>query len=181
MINTTVERFKTLEENSQIKCKSAIKSFIRTYPFVAAVTPYKSTEWEMLYTFFILLVHKLPKLKGEDFTKGLEECIDMEQVQVSKMAEHSIMLENLNTEIAPIPVGSGQGGKHEPEMAKLSDILDQFNDIHWLNVENVKQQIDSLPDKLVQDENFRQCCQKTATERPHNNRRSVRHLPSSFR
>lgn len=154
VINTTVERFKTLEENSQIKCKSAIKSFIRTYPFVAAVTPYKSTEWEMLYTFFILLVHKLPKLKGEDFTKGLEECIDMEQVQVSKMAEHSIMLENLNTEIAPIPVGSGQGGKHEPEMAKLSDILDQFNDIHWLNVENVKQQIDSLPDKLVQDEIF---------------------------
>lgn len=154
VINTTVERFKTLEENCQIKCKSAIKSFIRTYPFVAAVTPYKSTEWEMLYTFFILLVHKLPKLKGEDFTKGLEECIDMEQVQVSKMAEHSIMLENMNTEIAPIPVGSGQGGKHEPEMAKLSDILDQFNDIHWLNVENVKQQIDSLPDKLVQDEIF---------------------------
>lgn len=154
VINTIVERFKTLEESCQIKCKSAIKSFIRTYPFVAAVTPYKSIDWEMLYTFFILLVHKLPKLKGEDFTKGLEECIDMEQVQVSKMAEHSIMLENQNTEIAPIPVGSGQGGKREPEMAKLSDILDQFNDIHWLNVENVKQQIDSLPDKLVLDENF---------------------------
>ena len=39
-------------------------------------------------------------------------------------------------------------------MAKLSDILDQFNDIHWLNVENVKQQIDSLPDKLILDKNF---------------------------
>lgn len=154
IINTTVERFKTFEESNQIRCKSAIKSFIRTYPFVAAVTPYKSMEWEMLYTFFILLVHKLPKLKGEDFTKGLEECIDMEQVQVSKMAEHTIVLENQNTEIGPIPVGSGQGGKHEPEMAKLSDILDQFNDIHWQNIETVKQQIDSLPDKLVSDENF---------------------------
>lgn len=154
IINMAVERFKTLEESRQIRCKSAIKSFIRTYPFVAAVTPYKSMEWEMLYTFFILLVHKLPKLKGEDFTKGLEECIDMEQVQVSKMTEHTIVLENQNTEIAPIPVGSGQGGKHEPEMAKLSDILDQFNDIHWQNIETVKQQIDSLPDKLVLDEYF---------------------------
>lgn len=78
----------------------------------------------------------------------------MEQVQVSKMAEHTIVLENQNTEIDPIPVGSGQGGKHEPEMAKLSDILDQFNDIHWQNIETVKQQIDSLPDKLLTDENF---------------------------
>lgn len=30
VINMKVERFKTLEENSQIRCKSAIKSFIRT-------------------------------------------------------------------------------------------------------------------------------------------------------
>lgn len=164
IINMAVERFKTLEESCQIRCKSAIKSFIRTYPFVAAVTPYKSIEWEMLYTFFILLVHKLPKLKGEDFTKGLEECIDMEQMQVSKMAEHTIVLENQNTEIDPIPVGSGQGGKHEPEMAKLSDILDQFNDIHWQNIETVKQQIDSLPEKLVSDENFVNAAQNSNKE-----------------
>lgn len=39
-------------------------------------------------------------------------------------------------------------------MAKLSDILDQFNEINWQNIETVKEQIDSLPGRLQADENF---------------------------
>lgn len=53
-----------------------------------------------------------------------------------------------------MPIGTGKGGKKEPEMAKLSDILEQFNDIHWQNIEAVKVQIDSLPDRLQADQNF---------------------------
>lgn len=40
IINNSVERFKELEENIQIRCKSSIKSFLRTYPFLAAVLPF---------------------------------------------------------------------------------------------------------------------------------------------
>lgn len=65
-----------------------------------------------------------------------------------------IELENKDTEVDPIPMGIGKGGKKEPEMAKLSDILEQFNDIHWQNIEAVKVQIDSLPDRLQADQNF---------------------------
>lgn len=154
IINKSVERFKLLDENSQIKCKSSIKGFLRYYPFIAAVTPYCSKEWEMLNTYYMLLVHKLPKLKGEDFTDGLEECIDLDQLQVTKMSERKIELENKDTEVDPMPMGTGKGGKKEPEMAKLSDILEQFNDIHWQNIESVKAQIDSLPDRLQADQNF---------------------------
>ena len=154
IINKSVERFKLLDKNSQIKCKSSIKGFLRYYPFIAAVTPYCSKEWEMLNTYYMLLAHKLPKLKGEDFTDGLEECIDLDQLQVTKMSERKIELENKDTEVDPMPMGTGKGGKKEPEMAKLSDILEQFNDIHWQNIEAVKVQIDSLPNRLQADQNF---------------------------
>lgn len=154
IINVAVERFNLLGENIQIRCKSSIKGFLRTYPFIAAVTPYCSVEWEKLNTFYMLLVHKLPKLKGEDFTEGLEECIDLDQLQVTKIKEVKIELENKDAEIDPIPVGSGKGGKAEPDMAKLSDILDQFNGINWQNVELAKQQLDELPERITADDAF---------------------------
>lgn len=154
IINVSVERFNVLDESTQIRCKSSMKSFLRTYPFIAAVTPYCSVEWEKLNTYYMLLVRKLPKLKGEDFTEGLEECIDLDNLQVAKIKELNIELENKNAEIDPIPVGSGNGGKAEPEMTKLSDILDQFNGINWQNVELAKQQLDELPERIKADDTF---------------------------
>ena len=153
IINTSVDRFKTLDENAQIRCKSSIKSFLRTYPFIAAVMPYKSQEWEMLNTYFMLLVHKLPKLKREDFTEGLLEAIDFDQYRLVKGEELKIELENKDESIDPIPVGQPKG-KAEPEMQKLSDILDEFNGINWLNKEKAKEQLEELPTRLQADEAF---------------------------
>lgn len=153
IINQSVERFKQLDENAQVRCKSSIKSFLRTYPFIAAVMPFKSQEWEMLNTYYMLLVHKLPVLKGEDFTEGLLEAIDFDQYRLVKGAEHKIELENTNSEIDPIPVGQPKG-KSEPVMEKLSDILDEFNGINWLNVDEAKRQLEQLPERLQADEAF---------------------------
>ena len=153
IINQSVERFKLLDENSQIRCKSSIKSFLRTYPFLAAVLPFKSKEWEMLNTYYMLLVHKLPVLRGEDFTEGLLEAIDFDQYRVIKGEELKIELENKDSEIDPIPVGQPKG-KGEPEMAKLSDILDEWNGINWIDKEKAKQQLEELPVRLQADEAF---------------------------
>lgn len=154
IVNLAVDRFKALDENKQISCKSSIKGFLRTYPFIAAVTSYKSLEWEKLNTYFMLLVHKLPKLKDEDFTSGLIEAIDLDQMQVTKLGDAKIALENTDVEIEPIPMGKGKGGKSEPEMTKLSDILEQFNAINWQNIELAKQQLDELPNRIKGDEAF---------------------------
>lgn len=102
----------------------------------------------------MLLVRKLPKLKDEDFTLGLTEAIDLDQVQVTKMGDAKIALENTAAEIDPIPMGEGNRGKSEPEMTKLSDILEQFNGINWQNIELAKKQLDELPDKIKSDEAF---------------------------
>lgn len=154
IVNLAVDRFKALDENKQISCKSSIKGFLRTYPFIAAVTSYKSLEWEKLNTYFMLLVHKLPKLKDEDFTSGLIEAIDLDQMQVTKLGDAKIALENTDAEIESIPMGKGKGSKSEPEMTKLSDILEQFNGINWQNIELAKQQLDELPNRIKGDEAF---------------------------
>ena len=153
IINNSVERFKDLDENTQIRSKSSIKAFLRTYPFLAAVLPYKSVEWEKLNTYFSLLIHKLPVLKGEDFTEGLIESIDFDQYRIIKGEEQKIELENSDAEIEPTPVGTPKG-KSEPNMAKLSEILDEFNGINWLDKEKAKQQLEELPARLQADEAF---------------------------
>ena len=153
IVNKAVERFKWLDENDKIRTKSSIKSFLRTYTFIAAVMPYKSIEWEMLNTYYSLLVHKLPVLKDEDLTKGLIDAIDFDQYRLIKNEEQKIELENKDSEIDPIPVGNPKGGK-EPDMQKLSDILDEFNKINWTNIEVVKQQLDELPTRLQSDVTF---------------------------
>lgn len=153
IINTSVERFKELEENSQICCKSSIKAFLRTYPLIAAVLPFKSVEWEKLNTYYSLLIHKLPVLRGEDFTEGLIEAIDFDQYRIIKGEEQKIELENSDAEIEPTPVGEPKG-KSDPDMAKLSEILDEFNDINWLDKEKAKQQLEELPVRLQADEAF---------------------------
>ena len=153
IVNLAVERFRALDDNAKIRCKSSMKSFCRTYPFIAAVMPFKSIEWEELNTYYALLITKLPKLKTEDFTEGLIDAIDFDQYRIIKNEEQKIELENKDTEIEPIPVG-GSKAPQEPDMAKLSDILDDFNSINWQNIELAKKQLDELPERLATDDTF---------------------------
>lgn len=45
-------------------------------------------------------------------------------------------------------------GKAELNMARLSEILDEFNGINWLDKEKAKQQLEELPVRLQADEAF---------------------------
>ena len=158
IMNRCVARFKTeLNEDQQIKCKSAIKSYVRTYPFLAPVMPFISVEWEKLYHFYYYLGTKLPKLAIDDWTEGLIEAIDFDKYRVVEQEEVNISLTDKNTEIDPVPVGTG-GGKSEPEMEALSRIIDDFNTLYggieWEHADTVRAQIQQLPDLLAQSEAF---------------------------
>ena len=153
IVNVAVERFKVLDDKKKVICKSSIRGFLRTYPFIAAVMPFKSVEWEKLETYFSLLIHKLPKILVDDFTEGLIDAIDFDKYRLIKNEEQKIELENKNAEIDPIPVGSPKGPQ-EPELAKLSDILNEWNDIHFTNIDKAKEQLEELPARLQADETF---------------------------
>lgn len=159
IIDTCVERFKNdLQEEQQIACKSAMKNFVRIYTFLAAIMPFGSEDWEKRWTFYKYLVTKLPKLKREDFTEGLLESIDFDQLRIVEQEAAKISLENENAEIAPVPTGNGAAGKKEPDLVKLSDILEEFNQryggVEWEYPDKVKKDIDELPKELAENESF---------------------------
>lgn len=159
IIDTCVERFKNdLQEEQQIACKSAMKNFVRIYTFLAAIMPFGSEDWEKRWTFYKYLVTKLPKLKREDFTEGLLESIDFDQLRIVEQEAAKISLENENAEIAPVPTGNGAVGKKEPDLVKLSDILEEFNQryggVDWEYPDKVKKDIDELPKELAENESF---------------------------
>ena len=159
IIDTCVERFKNdLQEEQQIACKSAMKNFVRIYTFLAAIMPFGSEDWEKRWTFYKYLVTKLPKLKREDFTEGLLESIDFDQLRIVEQEAAKISLENDNAEIAPVPTGNGAAGKKEPDLVKLSDILEEFNQryggVDWEYPDKVKKDIDELPKELAENESF---------------------------
>lgn len=158
IINRCVARFKDeLSEEQQIKCKSAIKSYVRTYPFLAAVMPFISPEWEKLYHFYYYLGTKLPKLAIDDWTEGLIESIDFDKYRIVEQEEVNLSLSDSNAEIDPVPVTIG-GGKSEPQMESLSKIIKDFNTLYggieWEHADTVRAQIQQLPALLAKSESF---------------------------
>jgi len=158
IIDAIVLRFKTeLDENGMIDCKSAIKNFCRCYPYFSAIMPFESPEWEKQYVFYSLLLKKLPKLKIDDNTEGLLDDIDFDKYRIVREEERAIVLENEDSSLKPIPVGSG-AGKPEPEMDVLSNIVQDFNDtfgnIDWKNRDEVQRQIEELPARIATSTDF---------------------------
>jgi type I restriction enzyme R subunit len=116
-----------LDEDGQVDFKGKAKTFARTYDFLASVIPYTNREWERLSILLNLLIPKLPAPIDDDLSKGILEAIDMDSYRVEKKAVQKIALADDNAEIGPVPFGDG-GGKREPELEHLSNILKMFNE-----------------------------------------------------
>lgn len=72
----------------------------------------------------------------------LIEAIDFDQYRIVKGEEQRLNWKSSDAEIEPTPVGTLKG-KAELNMARLSEILDEFNGINWLDKEKAKQQLES--------------------------------------
>jgi type I restriction enzyme, R subunit len=116
-----------LDEDGQVDFKGKAKAFTRTYDFLASILPYTIAGWEKLSIILNFLVPKLPAPKEEDLAKGILESIDMDSYRVEKKAALKVVLPDENAEIDPIPV-SGGGRKATPELDRLSNILQSFNE-----------------------------------------------------
>jgi type I restriction enzyme R subunit len=116
-----------LDENGQVEFKGKAKAFTRTYDFLASILPYTNAGWEKLSIFLNFLVPKLPAPIEEDLSKGILEIIDMESYRAEKQAAMKIAVPDEDAEIPPVPT-SGGGGKSDPELDKLSNIVKTFNE-----------------------------------------------------
>lgn len=91
------------------------------------------------------------------YPDGLLDDIDFDKYRIVKEEERAIVLENEDTNVKPIPVGTG-GGKPQPEMDALSSIVKDFNDtygnIEWKNRDEVQRQIEELPARIATSVDF---------------------------
>ena len=132
---------------------------MRTYAFLSSVLSYGNAAWEKRSIFLNFLISKLPAPDDEDLSKGILDAIDMDSYRVEKKAMLQIILPDEDAEIAPVPT-SGGGYVPEPEMDRLSNILEVFNDlfgdIDWDDEDRVRQLItETIPTRVAADAAFK--------------------------
>ena len=148
-----------LDEDGQVGFKGDAKGFVRTYGFLSCVLPYTRAAWEERSIFLDLLIPKLPSPREDDLSRGILEAIDMESYRVEKRASRSILLPDEDAMIDPVPTAGG-GGRPEPEIDLLSNILRVFNehfgDIPWEDADRVQQLItETIPSRVAEDTAYR--------------------------
>lgn len=149
--------YKELDDEGKIEFKSAAKAFVRTYGFLGVILPYGNAEWEKLSIFLNLLIPKLPSPTEDDLSQGILDSIDLDSYRVEARDSMSLVLDDADAEIGPVPAGR-VGGIVEPEMDLLSSILSSFNDlfgnIDWNDADNVRRQILEIPGMVTKDERY---------------------------
>ena len=148
----------TLDEDGQVAFKGKAKAFVRSYGFLAAILGYGHTSWEKLSIFLNFLIPKLPAPKEEDLSKGVLDTIDMDSYRVEVRAALKMAMDDNDATLEPIPPGSA-GGKGEPDIDKLSNIIKTFNDlfgnIEWKDADKIRQVItEEIPARVAQDKAY---------------------------
>lgn len=159
ILDACVATYKELDEDAQVDFKGKAKAFVRTYAFLSAILPYTQADWERLSIVLNLLVPKLPAPKEEDLSRGILETIDMDSYRVEKQAAMKIALADADGALEPVPT-TGGGGKPEPELEPLSQILkifnDQFGNIAWQDEDRVRKMItEEIPQRVAADNAYR--------------------------
>jgi type I restriction enzyme R subunit len=109
-----------------------------------------------------------------DLSKGVLESIDMDSYRVEVQAQMAISLADEDATLEPVPLGGG-GGKREPELDLLSNIVKAFNDqwgsIPWKDADKVRIVItEEIPAKVAADkayQNARKNSDKNAARLEH--------------
>lgn len=166
IIDKSVDRYIELSEEDQVEFKSGVKSFIRTYNFLASILPIGQVDWEKKVIFFEQLIHRLPAPVGEDFSEGILESVDLESYRLEKKNTIDIILEDEDGTVEGLGIGSGK--KNEVEMDSLENIVSNFNDIfgniEWQDKDNVARQIKELPEMLMRNEKFKNALRNSDLE-----------------
>ena len=127
LLNPAVEAYThELDTDQQIKFKGDARAFCRTYEFLGTVLAWGNREWEALSIFLNLLVPRLPAPTDDDLARGILESVTLDSYRVERRNLTRILLHDDDAEVQPIPDGQ-TGGRPEPEMDRLSNIIRAFN------------------------------------------------------
>ena len=166
IVDKCVERYISLSEDDQVEFKSGVKSFIRTYNFLASILPIGQVDWEKKVIFFEQLIHRLPTPEGEDLSAGILESVDLESYRLEKKKTIDIILEDEDGKVEGLSIGAGK--KKSVELDSLENIVSTFNDIfgniEWQDKDNVARQIKELPAMVMKNEKFKNALKNSDLE-----------------
>jgi len=117
----------------------------------------------MLSIFLNFLIPKLPAPKEDDLSRGILQAIDMESYRVEVQAAIHIALADEDAEINPATTEAG-GFKPEPELERLSQIVQTFNDlwgsVDWKDEEKIVHLLtQEIPAKVAADQAYQNAIQ----------------------
>ena len=115
--------------------------------------------------FLNFLISKLPSPKEEDLSKGILDATAMDSYRVEKRAMQKIVLPDEDGEVEAVPT-SERGGRLDPELERLSEIIREFNDLFgvsdWDDHDRVGRLItESMPSKVAANKAFRNARQNS--------------------
>ena len=168
LLDANAAVYKDLDTNDQIKFKSAAKAFVRTYGFLGSILPYGDADWEKLSIYLNLLIPKLPSPRDDDLSEGILESIDLNNYRPEARESMSIVLDDSDTEVDPVPAGK-VGHIIDPEMDLLSNIVSEFNDmfgnIEWKDEDNARHQVtEVIPAMVSKDESYQNAMRNSDEE-----------------
>ena len=123
-----------LEEEQQADFRAKVNTYVRLYIFLSQIVPFENPYLERLYIFLNHLQNKLGGDTSVDLAKGVLENIDMDSYRLQLESTTNVALEQ-GEDLKPIPTDM-RGGVSEPEIDRLSNILQTFNERYGTEFED---------------------------------------------
>jgi len=126
ILNHVVDDFRKLEKEDQIFFKKTLRRYQNIYAFLSQLVPFSDVNLEKLFIFNKFLNKKLPTINNPLPFNVLED-VDIDSYKIMDKDEISIQLES-DGELKP--ASNGAAVYPSDERAKLSDIIQELNDVY---------------------------------------------------
>ena len=123
-----------LEEEQQADFRAKVKTYVRLYIFLSQIVEFENAYLERLYIFLNHLQNKLGGDTSVDLAQGILDNIDMDSYRLQLESTTNVVLEQ-GEDLKPIPTEM-RGGVNDPEIDRLSSILQTFNERYGTEFED---------------------------------------------
>lgn len=153
LLDTSSQIFRNdLTEEQQADFRAKVKTYVRLYIFLSQIVAFENAYLERLYIFLNHLQNKLGGTAQVDLAKGILDNIDMDSYRLQLAASTSILLEQ-GEELKPIPTEM-RGSTNDPEIDRLSNILQTFNDrygTHFEDADKVRKMAENIASDVAKN------------------------------